>query len=236
MFFFTKIPTPLFNSPYLDKILGSVLPFDNQERIVELEMIALKGTILRITKKITDTIIQVEYDEYLVSKPLYTDTRCGAFVCEKSTTPRLIPPVSEVIDKMIQCVGVPYLWGGNYCRGIDLWKEFYPPKRKLSFKEETFWTFKGVDCSGLLYEACNGCILRNTSDLMNYGFQVCLDDIKPLDIILYKGHVIIYIGNRKVIESCLAWSEVRINNLDYRLSLIKKPFIVRRFHPDALKK
>jgi hypothetical protein len=72
------------------------------------------------------------------------------------------------------------------------------------------WTLRGVDCSGLLYEATDGYIPRNTSSLVNYGKGLNISGrtageiskiLKPLDIIVWSGHVIIILNDREVIES-----------------------------------
>jgi hypothetical protein len=69
------------------------------------------------------------------------------------------------------------------------------------------WILKGVDCSGLLYEATNGYTPRNTSDLFQFGNFLPIENIEiekniqPLDIILFPGHVIIIINQQTCIES-----------------------------------
>ncbi len=74
----------------------------------------------------------------------------------------------------------------------------------------TLWALKGVDCSGLLYEATDGFTPRNTSDLVHYGSPVSIENksvgeiqriVKPLDLIVWKGHVVIVVDSEKTIES-----------------------------------
>ncbi|GAI00651.1 unnamed protein product, partial [marine sediment metagenome] len=71
---------------------------------------------------------------------------------------------------------------------------------------------KGVDCSGLLYQATNGYTPRNTSSLVSYGAPVRIAGLKvdqiikkvePLDIIVRRGHVVVILNKEQVIESCL---------------------------------
>ena len=66
---------------------------------------------------------------------------------------------------------------------------------------------------------------------MTYGKEVSVDEIKPLDLILYPGHVVIALGNNETIESQHSSGGVVIRPLDERLSKISGPYILRRFHP-----
>ena len=86
----------------------------------------------------------------------------------------------------------------------------YTPAQILDPVLQQKWQLKGVDCSGLLYWATNGATPRNTSALVNYGTGVMimglsidqiLTELKPLDLIVWSGHVLIVLPGERVIES-----------------------------------
>lgn len=89
---------------------------------------------------------------------------------------------------------------------------FYPPASAINPSLERQWILKGVDCSGLLYEATNGYTPRNTSSLVDFGVPVkiagltsekIISKLRPLDIMVWKGHVIVVLDQTRTIESRL---------------------------------
>jgi hypothetical protein len=69
---------------------------------------------------------------------------------------------------------------------------------------------RGVDCSGLLYEAAGGFTPRNTSALVRFGKPVPVAGLtaaelarrlEPLDLIAWNGHVLIVLDRERLIES-----------------------------------
>ncbi|HPE85225.1 MAG TPA: hypothetical protein PLO43_03500, partial [Chlamydiales bacterium] len=93
-------------------------------------------------------------------------------------------------------------------------------------------TFAGVDCSGLLYEASYGLTPRNTSELISFGEERSLENLQPLDLLVWKGHVVIVLDPYHTIESRLGKGVV-ITPLADRLSEIERELatdlFVRRF-------
>jgi hypothetical protein len=90
--------------------------------------------------------------------------------------------------------------------------EFFPSTGVLSAETGSRWRLQGLDCSGLLYEATNGVTPRNTSGLTNFGRGVPIaglsagaihSRLEPLDLIVWKGHVIIVLDRERTIESRL---------------------------------
>ena len=231
MFFINDQPTPILNTPHFSDVYGGSLPFDNKMLVRAVEMIALPNMTFHVLGEKRETIIEVMTEKYPSSTPLYIDSRFGTFCREVVQKKACLPSPELIIDRMKSTVGLPYIWGGNYSKGIPEWKEFYPPQNKLSPFEEAHWTFHGLDCSGLLYEATEGYTPRNTKEMMTYGKEVSVDEIKPLDLILYPGHVVIALGNNETIESQHSSGGVVIRPLDERLSKISGPYILRRFHP-----
>ncbi|QVL57817.1 MAG: C40 family peptidase [Simkaniaceae bacterium] len=231
MYFINDIATPILNTPYFSEVFGRQLPFDDQKLVRVVEMIALPRTVFKVIEKKKDHILEVSTEAYPSSTPLYIDERCGSLGSDGKARKKSLPPPEEILKRMKNQQGLPYVWGGNYGEGISEWKSLYPPQKELSSFEETHWTFHGVDCSGLLYQATDGYTPRNTSGLMTFGKEVPLEDIKPLDLILFPGHVIIALGDGKVIESSHLHGGVVINLFDKRLSEIEVPITLRRFHP-----
>jgi hypothetical protein len=105
-----------------------------------------------------------------------------------------------------------------------------------------------------MYQATNGCAERNTSKLINYGEAVYIKgmtadeifkQVKPLDMIVWDGHVIYVYDDTTAIQSSLSKGGVVKTNLldtinevmesrtpvnDYN-STIGERFVVRRwFH------
>jgi hypothetical protein len=109
--------------------------------------------------------------------------------------------------------------------------DFYPVKGKINAKEMKEWGLKGVDCSGLIYEATNGYTARNTHQLVYFGEGVEIEGLspkeitkklKPLDIIVWKGHVILVYDENSTIESSFSAGGVVKKTLISVLSDISK--------------
>lgn len=194
-------------------------------------MVALPGMVFQVVKEEENGILQVKTVEYPSSIPIYLDKRSGKYTSHEKGREKELPSMEVILERIKSKVGTPYVWGGNYSAGIPEWLKWYPPQKKLTPFEEIHWMLRGVDCSGLLYEATDGFTPRNTSELMKFGEEVSLEDVKQLDMILYRGHVIIALNKDQVIESDHSRGGVVISQLEERVSKIKKPFMVRRFHP-----
>ena len=84
-----------------------------------------------------------------------------------------------VIDYACQFIGNPYVWGGT------------------SLTE-------GADCSGFVQSvyAHFGINLPRTSyDMRSAGYEVSYDEAKPGDLILYDGHVGLYMGDGNIVNA-----------------------------------
>lgn len=110
------------------------------------------------------------------------------------------PTRQALINYGMQFLGVPYVWGGN-----DLWR--------------------GVDCSGFTrgVMASVGVRLPRTSrEQVNYGIPVAsMSEAKPGDLLFYAGangvidHVVIYIGDNKILQSAMSIGCVNVTRFDY---------------------
>jgi len=175
---------------------------------------------------------------------------------------RNMPAAAKVLRALEQAAaqGVPYCWGCNFAAGVPRLRADYG----LTARQLTRypWDFAGVDCSGLLYEATDGSTPRDTSLLLGYGSPVAIQGrtlaellnlLKPLDLIIWQGHMLIVLENGQVVESINKHARRFVRKtvkspLAVRLAEIlrtRKPvnqyhsprhagrrrFVVRRWHP-----
>jgi len=228
MFRYAIKPAPLLSRSNFQNIYSLPLELDSEGLFRPLEMIALPGTKLLVIEE--GKICSVQLEGYPVT-PLYVDRRFLGDSCKKQK-PRLDP--SAIVEELMSMEGLPYVWGGNYRRGIPEMIDYYPPARKLSAKERVVWTSAGVDCSGMLYEATNGYTPRNTAEMFHFGKTIPLEEgVHPLDLLLWKGHVSIVLSRNETIESRAKRGCVFKTPLDQRLEEIKEEtqgkFIVKRW-------
>lgn len=248
-------PTPVFNNPQAaaDAATGNTIKPDRCRQVRELEMIALPGTSFKLLSQ-----IGTEKDIFEVSTPDYKQPSgvrlyiAGHTVQQQSTPPAprtaVLPARAAILDSLKSAVGLPYIWGGNWRSGIEAGAKN---------------SFTGLDCSGLLYEASNGYTPRNTADLVYFGQPVAIRDLsatrlvqqlRPLDLIVWKGHLVIVLDKETAIESILTCNKgndgVVLSNLQERIKALmqqrspvnnwpedegkgKRQFVVRRWLTDA---
>ncbi|HBU05322.1 MAG TPA: hypothetical protein DEA95_01695 [Nitrospiraceae bacterium] len=261
------LPTPVLNTPDFQSVFGGrdgrTLKLTAKNLIEEVEFVALPHTVFVIEDTImkgSREILKVstkDYPYHAVSG-YYIDSR---FVEKRFEKPqerqRKLPDKNTIIKRLLspEQLGAIYVWGGNYSKGIPEMLEFYKPSGTLSGDVLKRWTLKGVDCSGLLYEATGGYTPRNTDSLLFFGMPVDVKGIspdeiakklKPLDIIVYKRHVLIVLNSREVIESAISQG-VHVKNLlsavravseimqpanDYKGDCKGDKFVVRRWYPE----
>ncbi len=261
-----EMPTPVLNTADFRSVFGGAdgktLQRDNQGLIRAVEFIALPGTVFEIENAFNvhgALIYQVHTAEYPPQKTgLYIDSRFVS-VSETPLPPRAkqMPPKNQILGRMANSQGLPYVWGGNISRGIPEMLQFYPPAQRIAPEVENMWALHGLDCSGLLYEAADGMTPRNTSDLISFGKPVAIAELTakqiakkllPLDLITWKGHVIIVLDQTHTIESCMGCSAnggVTIRDLNavikqvmstrapvnrYPKNSAQKSFVVRRWY------
>lgn len=257
------LPCPVLNTSEFSHVFGGksgiTVKKDAKGLVRELELIALPGTVFEITARIPQKgshIFRVKTAEYPSEKALYIDSR---FVQIHNERPpersRDLPTAKEILSQMKKMLGFPYMWGGNWARGIPEMINFYPPEGPISDKELSIWKLKGVDCSGLIYQASGGNTPRNTSEMVNFGKGISIEGLnseqiaretKPLDLIVWPGHVIIVFSDSHVIESSLSEGGVIMSDLHKKLSSLmkvrtpankpkktsEKYFVIRRWYPE----
>ncbi len=226
-----ELPTPVLNTSDFTSVFGSTdgktLHRDDSGLIREVEFIALPKTVFKIEEVIPGppvTMYRVTTDDYPYPTPkgYFIDSR---FVITHNYKPprrlQKLPPQGVIISNLLSAEKSRYIWGGNYRAGIPQMLTFYPPPIPPSQDIKDQWILKGLDCSGLLYEATNGCTPRNTSSLISFGEPVqiatldsdqIIQSLQTLDILVWKGHVIVVLDKDRAIESRLDYDTTREGN------------------------
>ena len=218
------LPTPVLNTPDIACVFGGpdgkTLRTDSCGQFRALEFVALPATPFRIEETIrrgNEIVYRVATDDYPypATSGYFIDSR---FVMttpvEPPARPRVLPPPAKVIANLLAAQGSVYVWGGNVRGGIPEMLSFFPSPQHLPPGPKTAdpRQLRGVDCSGLLYEATGGVTPRNTSALVNFGTPVPIAGLgtadivrrmEPLDLIVWQGHVMIVLDRERVIESRL---------------------------------
>ncbi len=211
--------TPVLNTSDFESVFGgsngTSVKLDSKGLIREMEFIAFPETVFEIEETIQKNgyeIYKIKTSDYPYnSSELFIDSR---FVQTFDSMPverkQVIPSKEEIIEKLNKLEGYGYMWGGNYGDGIAQLLEYYKPASEIPDNEKALWCLKGVDCSGLIYQATNGATPRNTSSLTDYGegkdiqgksFSEIASILAPLDLIVWNGHVIIVLDENTTIES-----------------------------------
>lgn len=216
-----KEPCPVLNSPDFPGVFGGAdgrtIKTDGEGLIREMEFIALPGTVFELIGEYDygdHKIYNCKCEEYEYGSLLFIDSR---FVELKSDKPKprekKLPSREEIYKFLDNAVGEKYCWGGDYIGGIDKLLTYYSPKGEITDDLKYKWTLRGCDCSGLMYQATNGYTERNTSKLINYGEGVEIEGlsaeeiaakVKPLDMMVWNGHVIYAYDEKKSIQSGLS--------------------------------
>ncbi len=190
------------------------------------ECIGLPGTVVEFVQDLGQ-VFAVRWPFYS-SELLYVDKRFGKLGSFEQTA-RQMPPKHTLLERMEKHLGAPYVWGGNWGAGIPEMLEYYPPKQLLSSRALELWTLRGLDCSGLLFEASNGTTPRNSSQLLHFGNAVsraeALETWQPMDMIVYPGHIgrpghVLFVRDRETIIESKSPFGVRICPLQVRLEEI----------------
>lgn len=201
----------------------------------KLELICFPKTKFKVYPEETSTFVKVTTEEYLSTNPLYVDRRFLTSASEETPErTKFLPTAQMILDFMKSRIGTRYLWGGNWTGGIPEMREYYPEEPVTDD-----FLCKGIDCSGLLYQATNGFTPRNTADLCKYGIEIAdPTHVKPLDMMVWKGHVIFILDSTQCIESYGGndgKTGVIVSNFMERYKFFSnQPFSLRRWHPDFL--
>ena len=99
----------------------------------------------------------------------------------------------QIVDYACQFIGNPYVWGGTSLTD-------------------------GADCSGFVQSvyAHFGISLPRTSyEQRSAGYEVSYEDAQPGDLILYEGHVGLYIGNDQIVNAMNEAQGIGISSATY---------------------
>lgn len=214
-------PAPILNTP--DFIFafggrdGKEIPLNERRHAYCYEFVALKGAVFHVEEMIAQRDAWI----YRVSCPFYSEPKL--YLDSRFTKPaekplpRFLPPPGTILQRMEEKIGTPYVWGGNWSAGIPEMLTYYPPKGPIDDRMFVLWTIKGIDCSGLLYEAAEGATPRNTSQLLRFGKTVPIGaELQPLDMIVYPGHILFVLNDSTTIESKFPFGVI-CRNLSERL-------------------
>jgi hypothetical protein len=231
-------PAPLYNTPDFPHH-QQTLKTDYQGLLKEVEVVVFPNTKFTIQRDLPNNVCEVMTNDYPSLAPLYIDSR---FLKPASfDTPereKKLPPPEVILNFMRSALGARYFWGGNWIEGISKMTSLYP---QLSPSDDLIC--KGTDCSGLLYQATGGYTPRNTSDLLKFGEDLGLNPydaasaqkiVKPLDMIVWNGHVIFVLDSEHIIESVLGQGVIISDFVERYTFFQDKNFSVRRWHPNFL--
>jgi hypothetical protein len=262
-FAIATLPTPVLNTSDFSACFGG--KSGDEVSLKHMETVLLPGTKIELLEQVAKSHIwKIKTSEYS-KENIFIDDR---FVTSHESCverEKELRPIPEILKKMSESIGTPYVWGGNWPQGIELLSQLYPSQTEFSQldpKIQNGRQLKGVDCSGLLYYATNGFTPRNTSDLLTFGNAVDIQNkdanaicnqLQNLDLIVWKGHVVIVYSAEESIESLGPNKEINVSgvvkfNLIQRIQYIMKTmtpvnvsgsteqphFVVRRWHPDNI--
>ncbi|KKM05725.1 hypothetical protein LCGC14_1751160 [marine sediment metagenome] len=165
--------TPILNTDNFRSIFGGIdqnsLKTDEKGHIRAIEFVALKDMVFKIEEKTIFPYIYKISSTFYKSENLYIDSRFTIPLSSSvNINPNYILTPNKIIKRLISHLGEKYIWGANYSKGIKNLLKFYPPSNKINKDVLDKWILKGVDCSGILFEATNGFTPRDTKDLLNY--------------------------------------------------------------------
>ncbi|MDK9717532.1 MAG: glycoside hydrolase [Trichlorobacter sp.] len=217
-------PAPVFNTP---QSAGPQAQHhkDHCGQVRQLEFIALPGTAFEVVAVPAGTpaVLEVRSNDYQAPPGTRLYVAAELLTMHPTAPPARksqLPEASKIMQQLRTAVGLPYIWGGNLRGGVIQAGQL---------------RFAGLDCSGLLYEATDGFTPRNTEQLVNFGSAVSIEGknipellqlLRPLDLIVWKGHVIIVLDQKTAVESILNCSGGRdgvvITPLEKRMKQVLK--------------
>jgi hypothetical protein len=237
---------PLFNQKDLKSIFNQMsLPKCHEGLFRPLEMVALPGSVLEIYET-SEQLACLRYPLHQVGSFFTFENFLKDSSVEFKKPSKL--DQARVIDNLSSYLKAPYVWGGNWI--LDNPQEYLAT---LGFSsghiiDNLGYLFSGLDCSGLLYAATYGSTPRNTSQLVSWGEALdieglsdgeILEKVMPLDLLVWKGHVLIFLDQKTLIESRLGYgvvtsvaekrlAEIRVHRQPAR-EATSDTFVIRRW-------
>jgi len=234
-------PCPVLNTPDFSFAFGGnngyEIPTNGTGRLHCIEFVALKGMCFRVKQSIwqNGSAVYLLADSFPPHEKWYVDSRFTHIAKKEHQTPCFSPKLSTqiILERMLSLIDAPYVWGGNWSQGIPEMLTYYPPSQPIDAQTAIFWTMRGVDCSGLLFEATDGLTPRNTQELLFFGRAVSEKErLQPLDMLIYPGHVVCVLNQNMTIESRFPEGVV-VRNLSDRLEeLQSQRTFIEKWLPD----
>jgi hypothetical protein len=253
----TKTFLPLLNTSDFLSVFGgktgNIMPLDEKGLIRSFETILFPNSKLEILSQ-KDNVLQVQTKEYPYEGSFFIDARLVEQVKQEPLErKKTLPSSHEILKTVFSLLGQRYFWGGN-CLKVPQMLTLYPPKSSPTSETLKNWTLEGFDCSGLMYYATEGITPRNTSSWVFFEKEIEIENktpqeilalLKPLDAIIWKGHIVFVYDALHTIES-RAGKGVVLSGIKERLQEILQSglvpknsfepgcFVIRRWHPDFL--
>lgn len=127
------------------------------------------------------------------------------------------PKRADVLARLLELLGTPYLFGGTSERGSPRQRQVLVElgafeERDLDHPElDRIARAHGIDCSGLLNAATEGFFIGDSRDTVHLGPVLDLREgtppdevarmLEPLDVIVWQGHMVIAMGDGRIIQS-----------------------------------
>lgn len=267
----SRLFAPVFNAPDLDiyygqEIIGNErkygrLKLDEWGQIDEVAGHVFPGEILTVKEKVYNRVLGRDVYKVIGDNEFYQSEKTSYYVdgiffnADEGVNSDRFPLLSkeEVLANLevFSSSNAPYVWGGMNLDGCPMVLDEYV------FDFDTDLEMRkaigaGFDCSGMIYSAHknpNG--PRNTSQMVMAGrsidiegksFDEILSIIQPLDIIVWRGHVLIFLRDD---GTCVdsrwdgpdVWGGVRVSSFDEVVLYLNSigRFPINEFNEDNLK-
>jgi len=224
----TILPTPLYwlnkNDVDINRIMWwewtTWLLLDSSNTIDQLSIVLPSGTPVTLIKKVDNwnfTYYETrtrDFDVWYGETDWYfLDSR---FIKIEGSKPNevihKIPDMASIFKTLLAAVDSQYIWWWSYYQWIPEINDLYPTPSDvtLSTGEQQYKILQWTDCSWLLWQATNWYTPRTTRTLLTFWESVpiswntvveIINKVKPLDLIVWAGHVIIILDNEHAIES-----------------------------------
>jgi hypothetical protein len=196
----TQVTPGFSNYEFKNQLFKGHVPLNPKGHFDILEMTLvpmMQGIVLEEHTYCGLDVLKVQFTFYKES--LYVLKEHTKKVCKTYQFER--PSKQTIIDRLKSCIGKYYLWGGNFPKKtVSLYS--FCEKMPKDVREKRVIDLDGIDCSGLIFYASNYTIPRNTAELNHFGEPLSLTEpLRPLDLILTKGHVRIVLDEKTVIQS-----------------------------------
>lgn len=240
---------------------------DEYEQIDPVQSVLFSWTTVIIEDELIDRdniIYKIQLNEIPWYFDSYIDSRFLEIYDKQPTERNIIKPSKEdIINNLKLQVWHQYIRWGVMPNWVQELAQYYNPTTNLPYYIENKLILKWFDCSGLLHYATNWFTPRNTWWLIYYwswlhiswlNSDEIIDKLEPLDIIVWRWHVMIILDKEDLIESRLDynaedtwfdwWVRIRkikpilddlvlnkiwVDNYDDKVPEWKKKFTIRRW-------